>query len=134
MALVPFDKTHSILQLYGGPFENKELLFLAIRVKKTSELAGLIEFYGLSERLHKISVGSRLRECWWGHGFATEATRLMVGYLCGETDTEIITASTMIENKASAHVLEKVGFIRTARSVEEDWGFPEPTIVDKWFY
>ena len=134
MALVPFDKTHSILQLYGDPFENKESLFLAIRVKKTSELAGLIELYGLRERLHKISAGSRLRECWWGHGFATEATRLMVGYLYGETDIEIITASTMIENKSSAHVLEKVGFIRTARSVEEDWGFPEPTIVDKWFY
>ena len=50
----------------------------------------------------------------------------MVDYLYNETDIEIITASTMIENKASAHVLEKVGFIRTARSVEEDWGFPEP--------
>ena len=57
----------------------------------------------------------------------------MVGYLYGETDIEIITASTMIENEASAHVLEKADFIRTARSVEEDWGFPEPTIVDKWF-
>ena len=107
---------------------------MAIRVQETGELAGLAEFYGLRDRLHKISVGSRLRECQWGHGFATEATRLMVDYLYDETDIEIITASTMIENKASAHVLEKVGFIRTARSVEEDWGFPEPTIVDKWFY
>ena len=128
------DAREAIRLLYGDLFENKESLILAIRVNETGELAGLAEFYGLRDHLHKISVGSRLRECQWGHGFATEATRLMVDYLYGETDIEIITASTMVENKASAHVLEKVGFIRTARSVEEDWGFPEPTIVDKWFY
>lgn len=128
------DAREAIRLLYGDLFENKESLILAVRVNETGELAGLAEFYGLRDHLHKISVGSRLRECQWGHGFATEATRLMVDYLYGETDIEIITASTMIENKASAHVLEKVGFIRTARSVEEDWGFPEPTIVDKWFY
>ena len=102
-------------------------------MKETGELAGLAEFYGLRDRLHKASVGYRLRERYWGKGIATEAVRLMVGYLYGETDIEIITASTMVENSASAHVLEKVDFIRTARYVEEDWGFPEPTIVDKWF-
>lgn len=130
-----FDDAHeAISQLYGDLFENKESLILAIRMKETGELAGLVEFYGLRDSLHKISVGSRLRECWWGCGLATEATRLAVDFLYGETDIEIITASTMVENKASAHVLEKVGFIRTARHVEEDWGFSEPTIVDKWFY
>ena len=57
----------------------------------------------------------------------------MVGYLYGETDIEVITASTAVGNKASAHALEKVDFIRTARGVEEDWGYPEPTLVDKRF-
>ena len=37
----------------------------------------------------------------------------MVGYLYGETDIEIITASVAVENKASAHMLEKCDFIRT---------------------
>ena len=129
-----FDDAHeAISKLYGDLFTNEESLILAIRVKETGELAGLAEFYGLRDRLHKISMGYRLRECWWGQGLATEAARLMVSYLYGETDIEIITASTMIENEASAHVLENADFIRTARYVEEDWGFPEPTIVDKWF-
>ena len=127
------DVAEAISQLYGDLFANKESLILAIRDKETGELAGLAEFYSLRDELHKISVGYRLRECWWGHGLATEAARLMVGYLYGETDIEIITASTMIDNDASAHVLEKADFIRTARGVEEDWGYPEPTIVDKWF-
>ena len=129
-----FDDAHeAIRQLYGDLFQNEESLILAIRSKETGELAGLAEFYGLRDELHKISMGYRLRECWWGHGFATEAARLMVDYLYNATDIQIITASTMIENEASAHVLEKTDFIRTARAVEEDWGFPEPTIVDKWF-
>ena len=127
------DVHETISLLYGDLFANKETLIMAIRIKETGELAGLAEFYGLRDSLHKISMGYRLRECWWGHGVATEAACLMVGYLYGETDIEIITASTMVENEASAHVLEKADFIRTARYVEEDWGFPEPTIVDKWF-
>lgn len=129
-----FDDVHeAIRQLYGSLFTNKESLILAIRERETGELAGLAEFYGLRDRLHKISVGGRLRERFWGHGIATETARLMVSYLYCETDIEIITASTMVENKNSAHVMEKADFIRTARGVEEDWGFVTPTIVDKWF-
>ncbi len=130
-----YDDVHeSISLLYEDLFLNKESLILAVRVRETSELAGLVEFYGLRDRLHKISVGCRLRECWWGKGLATEALRLMVAYLYGETDIEIITASSMVENSGSAHVLEKVGFIRTEHAAEEDWGFSEPAVVDKWFY
>ena len=128
------DDVHETIRLlYGDLFANKESLILAIRMKDTGELVGLAEFYGLRDELHKVSIGYRLRESYWGQGIATEAARLMVGYLYGETDIEVITASTMVDNVASAHVLESSDFIRTVRYVEEDWGFPEPAIVDKWF-
>ncbi|MBR2746305.1 MAG: hypothetical protein IKE12_05040 [Erysipelotrichaceae bacterium] len=54
-------------------------------------------------------------------------------YLYTQTDIEIITASTMVENLASERVLEKNDFLATAKAVPEDWGYPEPTIADKWF-
>ena len=128
------DDVHETIRLlYGDLFANKKSLILAIRMKDTGELAGLAEFYGLRDELHKVSVGYRLRECYWGRGLATESAGLMVGYLYDHTDIEIITASVMVDNPASARVLEKCGFIRTARSVEEDWGFEEPAIVDKFF-
>lgn len=126
------DVHETIRLLYGEVFENKESLVLAIRMGESGELAGLAEYYGLRDSLHKVSIGCRLRRSWWGQGIATEATRLMVGYLYAETDVEIATASTMVENIASARVLEKADFIRTARYVEEDWGYPELTVVDKW--
>ena len=128
------DDVHETIRLlYGDLFENKDSLILAVRLKETGELVGLVEFYGLRDDLHKISVGGRLREKYWNRGIGTEMVNLMVGYLYGETDIEIITASVMVDNVASASTLEKCDFIRTARSVEEDWGYPEPTIVDKFF-
>ena len=129
-----FDDSHdAIRELYGDLFENKESLILAVRVRETGELAGLAEFYGLRDELHKISVGCRLREQFWGRGLATETMRLMVGYLYDTIDIEIITASVMVENGGSERVLEKADFVRTACNVPEDWGFPEPVIVEKFF-
>ena len=128
------DMHETIRLLYGDLFTNKESLIMAVRMKGTGDLAGLAEFYGLRDDLHKISVGYRLRERYWGCGIAAEALRLMVGYLYGATDIQIITASVRVENVPSARVAEKCGFIRTALAVEEDWGYPEPAIVDKFFY
>ena len=130
-----FDDMHeAIAQVYGDVFRNRQSLILAVRWKETGELCGLAEFYGLRESAHKISFGCRLLERFWGRGIASEATRLAVDYLYGQTDIELITASSMVGNTASAHVLEKCGFIRTARNVPEDWGFAEPVLTDKWFY
>ncbi len=53
-------------------------------------------------------------------------------YLYNETDIEIITASTMMENQASAKVLRKNQFDLVVRNSEENWGYPEMTLTDKW--
>ena len=127
------DARDVIRELYGPLFTNKESLILGARVKGDGSLCGFVEFYGFRDSLHKISVGYRFRERYWGQGIATDAVALMVDYLYGQTDIEIITASTMVENVASARVLEKNDFIRTARGVDEDWGYECPTIADKWF-
>ena len=92
---------------------------------------GLAEMYGFRDEIHKISVGYRLLKRCWGRGIATEALGLMIEYLYGETDVEIITASTMVENEASANVLKKNGFTLVSHAVGEDWGYDSATIADK---
>ena len=57
----------------------------------------------------------------------------MSDYLFQETDIEIITASTMVENKASAHALEKNGFISTHTVRKENWGHDDSTEAYTWF-
>lgn len=127
------DVHQMINELYGDLYRNKESLILGICLKEDNRLCGLAEFYGFKDSIHKTCIGYRLRERYWGRGIATRTVKLMVDYLYNQTDIEIITASTMVENRASARVLEKNDFMGTAKNVSEDWGYPEPTIADKWF-
>lgn len=117
-----------ISRLYEECF--KESIILG--VFQGSDFCGLAEMYGYRDEIHKVSVGYRLLKEFWGQGIATETLHLMIDYLYGETDIEIITASTMVENQASASVLKKNGFDLVVHAAEEDWGYEEPTIADKW--
>ncbi len=122
------DMEELIRRLYDDLME--ESLFFAVCLN--DEFCGLMELYGYREPLHKISIGYRLKENCWGKGVATEALELMLAYLESHTNIEIITASSMVENYASANVLRKCGFTLVVHSAEEDWGFDTPTLADKW--
>ena len=108
----------------------KEAVILGIYVN--GEFAGLAEMYGYREEMHKVSIGYRLLERFWGQGIASETVSLLLSYLTGDAGIEIITASTMVENHASAAILKKNGFELVAHAADEDWGFSEPTPTDKW--
>ena len=128
-----FEKKYSqpedvILRLYDEGLTDS--LILGIFMEK--RFRGLMEVYGFREPIHKASVGYRLLREEWGKGIATEALKIMIDELLLTRGIEIITASTMLENAASAHVLEKNDFILVNHAVEEDWGFPAPTLADKW--
>ena len=101
-------------------------------IYRNEEFCGLAEFYAYKPRAKHVSIGYRLCENVWGQGIATEVVGLMTGCLMNDKDIEIITASTMIENHASAKALMHNGFELVESGVEEDWGFPEPTLADKW--
>ena len=96
------------------------------------DFCGLAEYYGFKDEIHKVSVGYRSLRKYWGQGVGSEVLRLMIKYLYEETDTEIITASVMSENTGSNRMVEKNGFTLVVHNAEEDWGFDEPAIVDKW--
>ncbi len=122
------DINELIDRLYDDIME--ESIFLGIFMD--DEFCGLAELYGYREPIHKISVGYRLLPKSWGKGIMTEALSLIMDYLYTKTDIEIITASSMVENTASANVLRKCGFTRASHAVDEDWGYDEPVKVDKW--
>jgi len=122
------DLRYVIVHLYDECW--KESILLGVFIEE--EFCGLAEMYGYRPPIHKISVGYRLLERFWGRGIASEALGMMIDYLYNDTDTEIITASTMVENRASANVLMKNGFDLVVHAVGEDWGYDEPTVTDKW--
>ncbi len=122
------DVSYVIRHLYDECL--KESMILGIYVN--NEFAGLAELYGYREEMHKVSVGYRLLERFWRQGIATEALSLLITYLTGDAGIEVIAASTMEENKASAAVLEKNGFSLVSSTSLEDWGYEEPLATYKW--
>lgn len=125
------DAFRTIDYINGDLFEKKESLILGIF--DDGKFAGLAEFYSYKEKMRKVSIGYRLAYDQWGKGIAGWVVALMVDYLYGKTNIEIITASTMADNIASKKVLSKNGFAMTASEVPEDWGYKTLTLADKWF-
>ena len=105
---------------------------LILGVFRQGLFCGLAEAYGYRAPIKKISIGYRLLREAWGKGIATEALSLMVAEAITHRGIEIITASTMVENAASARVLQKNGFTLVNHAVDEDWGYDAPTSADKW--
>lgn len=114
-----------ILGIFHETYENHP-------IRRSLTLCGIIELYGFRDEIHKISIGYRLLSRWWGKGIASESLRMIIEYLKNETDIEIITASTMVQNVSSNRVLEKNGFTLVNHDVDEDWGYLEMTPADKW--
>ncbi|MBR4514293.1 MAG: GNAT family N-acetyltransferase [Lachnospiraceae bacterium] len=122
------DIDYVIERLYDEGF--KESIILGVFVK--DEFCGIAEMYGFRDHIHKISIGYRLLKRYWGMGIATEVVKLLVDFLYNETDIEIITASTLPDNAASARVLEKCGFDLVVKDSDEDWGYESPLPTYKW--
>ena len=124
-----YDDIHTVIRrLYDECLEDS----LILGAFEGTSFCGIGEMYGYRAPIHKISVGYRFLESCWGRGIATEALGLMVEYLYNDTDIEIITASTMVSNHASANVLRKNGFAMVVHAADEDWGYEKPAPTDKW--
>lgn len=122
------DVLYVIDHLYDECLEESVIL----GVFADGDFCGLAEFYGYVERIHKISIGCRLLERCWGKGIATRVAKLMTDHLLRRCGIEIITASSLPQNKVSANVLKKAGFTLVASASDEDWGYTHPLPTDKW--
>jgi RimJ/RimL family protein N-acetyltransferase len=57
-----------------------------------------------------LEVGYRLKQTSWGKGYATEMTRALVALVFEKPGTSALEAETMVANRASIRVVEKIGF------------------------
>jgi len=115
-------------------FLTKSAILMGVYLKEGSleTFCGIAEIYHYNADLSRVTIGYRLAQEFWGRGIATEIVDMMIRYLFDETDVKQIVASHFASNPASGKVLEKNGFRLMASSIEEDWGYPSKTIVDKW--
>ncbi len=116
-------------------FEPKESIFLGVCLRTDpSRVVGLAEIYNYEPEKEKASIGYRLNRAYWGQGIASAAVALLRDYLTGRTDVRKITAHVMVENEASAKVLERNGFELKWTGLREDWGKGVPVTINKFRY
>jgi aminoglycoside 6'-N-acetyltransferase len=75
----------------------------------------------------QCEIGFTIAPGYQGRGYATEAARLLVGYLFGRRGKHRITASCDARNAASAAVLERLGMRREGHLRESTWAKGEWT-------
>ncbi|MDC0886709.1 GNAT family N-acetyltransferase [Altererythrobacter sp.] len=63
-----------------------------------------------------LELGYWIGRAFWGNGFVTEAARAVVSWAQINMSGRRITSGYFIGNEASRRILEKLGFVETARS------------------
>lgn len=86
----------------------KNIYRYAIILKHTDDLIGMIDLTLKSS--HVGEIGYILHKSYWGHGYGTEATRLMVNYAFNSLGLSKLLATCDKRNIASYRVMEKNGF------------------------
>ena len=86
----------------------------AITTRDTGVFLGSIGLHYDAKRTnHKVRMlGYSLAEEHWGHGYATEAARVILRHGFEQARLDMISAYHFSSNTASQHVIEKCGFTR----------------------
>ena len=82
------------------------------------EFLGWFHMRPFKEAPEEIELGYRLKRSAWGKGFATEGSLALLKQAFVEWKTQKVVATTMEENLASRHVMEKLGMALEKHFIE----------------
>ena len=74
------------------------------------EVAGSVSLDGISRNKNNAEIGYWLSKKYWGYGIMTKAVKKVINFCFNKLKLKRIYAYVFVFNKASARVLEKVGF------------------------
>lgn len=92
---------------------------LAITLPETAELIGNCGVRIVAQERGLAEIGYELAPVHWGHGYATEAARVMLAVGFAHLNLRRIEAECIGENERSVHVLERIGLRRVAALTSE---------------
>ena len=94
---------------------------LAVVLKGSGQLIGSCGIRKASADAHEADIGYELSPDQWGHGYATEAARVIVRFGFAELGVHRIWAWCIADNVASARVLEKLGLKLEGRLRDKEY-------------
>ena len=103
-----------------------DVLSLAVILKESDELVGDFILHLTSEEHQQAEIGYIIHPDHAGHGYATEAGRVMLRIAFEDLGLHRVVGSLDARNTASARVLEKLGMRQEAHLVENEY------VKDEW--
>ena len=94
----------------NADIENREKYALAVVLKGSGTLIGVCSLVCVSWKQLNAEMVYWLGKSYWGKGYMTEAARRMIQFGFEGLGLERISVGCFARNKASAHVIEKLGF------------------------
>lgn len=104
MDILPFIKESLEIDKIPSGFE-----FWMIVKKDTMKVVGDIGFKGKPDDKGEVEVGFGLVETERGHGLGFESLKAIIDWAFSQKNVKVIKADCLIDNKASARILEKAG-------------------------
>ena len=105
-----------IQQLFGS----RRLFQWGVCSRETNEVFGTCTLFNVDPAHRRAEVGFALRRDTWGHGFATEALRVLIGFSFEALDLHRLEADVDPKNERSLRLLERQGFRREGH-LRERW-------------
>jgi RimJ/RimL family protein N-acetyltransferase len=102
----------------------------AVELRESAEFVGFVGLDVPQIEAHfmpAVEVGWRLARSAWGNGYATEAARATLAFGFERLGLEEIVAMTVVDNRRSRVVMERLGM---GRDPGDDFGHPKVPVGD----
>ncbi|MCA0987563.1 GNAT family N-acetyltransferase [Guptibacillus algicola] len=132
---IEMDRDKEVVRYVDGPWDDEinHRAFVTKRIKnvypkgmgywmietKDQEIIGWMLLIPVDAIGPEIEIGWRLKQEYWGSGYATEAAKPLVQHAFETTGIEEIVADIHPSNKSSIHVAEKIGLTFERLQYEE---------------
>lgn len=97
---------------HSGAWQDGSLAAFAVARRSDGQLLGAISLK-MQRGTDVAELGYWIGRPFWGHGYATEAARSLIGYGFASLGLERIAARHFARNPASGRVMQKAGMWRT---------------------
>ncbi len=112
--LTTIEQTIASIKMIRQQYADNGIGRYAVIEKQSGLLIGWcgIKFidYKINDHQNIYELGYRFLPEYWGKGYATESARKWLNFAFENLKTEVVYAYVDVENKASIHTLEKLGF------------------------
>ena len=130
--LETIEQAKAMVDFFAKSFEEKRGIRWGIEIKGLQGIIGTIGFNAWSPKHKRAEIGYEIHPDHWRKGFTSEAVIKVIEYGFDVLGLTRIGAVVFIENEASNHLLEKVGFQK--EGILRDYMYQNGEVHDTYVY